>query len=173
MTAKADIPDERGHRVDAQTRPAWARLGRLLMERRARLNPRWTVRKAFAADVGLNAGLIRDIETAQRDTYTPATLAAVETAYRYAPGSIANVLEGGDPIELAEPPTTATAPAPPAPAVSDSSLLEQYEAQIWDMHGLSMRVRQQMVIALKAAVEAEQHADTRPNARVAEFKNRA
>lgn len=157
--------------MDAQSRPAWERLGRLLMERRARLDPRWRTRKTFAADVGLNAGLIRDIETAQRTTFTPATLAAIESAYRYAPGSITKVLDGGDPIELPGPADEAPAPAP---AVSDVAFLDRYEAQIWDMDGLSERVRQQLVIALRAAVQAEQQPliDKRPDARVAEFRNR-
>jgi hypothetical protein len=64
------------------------RLGHLLSERRARLAPRHATRKSFAQDVGLNIGLLRDIETAERDTYQKPTLAAIEAAYQLAAGSI-------------------------------------------------------------------------------------
>lgn len=82
-------------------RPKWERLGRLLAERRARLDPRFATRKAFAQATGLNLGLLRDLENATRDTFTPPTLAAVEAAYKWTPGSIDAVLAGGDPVEVA------------------------------------------------------------------------
>lgn len=82
--------------MDAQTRPAWERLGRLLIERRARLNPRYATRKVFAEEASLNLGLIRDIETAQRDTFTPASIASLEHAYQLAPGAIGRALAGGE-----------------------------------------------------------------------------
>jgi alkylhydroperoxidase/carboxymuconolactone decarboxylase family protein YurZ len=50
------------------------------------------------------------------------------------------------------------------------AMLDVYEEQIWAMDGLSERVRQQLVIALKAAVQAEHQVDKRPDARVAEFR---
>lgn len=89
--------------MDAQTRPAWERLGRLLIEWRARLDPRYTRRKDFAAEVGLNYGLVRDIETAQRDTFTAATIVAIERAYQLAPGSIEEALAGGELTPAVEP----------------------------------------------------------------------
>lgn len=88
--------------MDAQTRPAWERLGRLLIERRARLNPRYATRKVFAEEASLNLGLIRDIETAQRDTFTASTLASLEQAYQLAPGAIGRALAGGE-LEEAPP----------------------------------------------------------------------
>lgn len=88
--------------MDAQTRPAWERLGRLLIERRARLNPRYATRKVFAEEASLNLGLIRDIETAQRDTFTPASIASLEQAYQLAPGAIGRALAGGE-LEEAPP----------------------------------------------------------------------
>ncbi len=89
--------------MDAQSRPAWERLGRLLIERRARLNPRYAIRKVFAEEASLNLGLIRDIETAQRDTFTPASIAAVERAYQLAPGAIEKALAGGELEKAPEP----------------------------------------------------------------------
>ncbi len=61
------------------------------------------MRKVFAAEVGINLGMIRDIETAERANYSPPTLAAIETAYRWASGSIDRVLRGDDPVELTPP----------------------------------------------------------------------
>ncbi|MFI7449596.1 hypothetical protein ACIBQX_19015 [Nonomuraea sp. NPDC049714] len=89
--------------MDAQTRPAWERLGRLLIERRARLNPRYATRKVFAEEASLNLGLIRDIETAQRDTFTPSTIATLEQAYQLAPGAIGRALAGGELEEAPQP----------------------------------------------------------------------
>lgn len=94
--------------MNTQTRPAWERLGRLLIERRARLNPRYATRKVFAAEASLNLGLIRDIETAQRDTFTPSTLATLEQAYQLAPGAIGRALAGG---ELEETPAAGGLPS--------------------------------------------------------------
>jgi hypothetical protein len=88
--------------VNAQTRPAWERLGRLLIERRARLNPRYATRKVFASETQLNLGLVRDIETAQRASFTPATIAKLEQAYQLAPGAIGRALAGGE-LEEAPP----------------------------------------------------------------------
>lgn len=68
--------------------------------RRAQLDPRYAVRRAFAEHVGLNHGLIRDIETAVRDNYRPSTLAAIESAYQWESGSIQRVLAGQEPIPL-------------------------------------------------------------------------
>jgi hypothetical protein len=89
--------------VNAQTRPAWERLGRLLIERRARLNPRYATRKVFASETQLNLGLVRDIETAQRASFTPATIAKLEQAYQLAPGAIGRALAGGELEEAQQP----------------------------------------------------------------------
>lgn len=100
--------------MDAAARPAWERLGRLLATRRAQLDPRYRIRKVFAEESGLNYGLVRDIELAVRDSYKATTIAAVERAYAWGPGSIERVLAGGDPTPL----DTALLPTAALPAIA-------------------------------------------------------
>ncbi|MGW4663252.1 hypothetical protein [Streptosporangium sandarakinum] len=85
--------------MDADSRPRWQRLGRLLAERRARIDPRYATRKVFASEVNIGPAVLRDIEIAARDNYSAPTIAAIEAAYRWEPGSIRLVLDGGDPVE--------------------------------------------------------------------------
>lgn len=90
---------------------AWIRLGRLLAEQRGRIEP--NARK-FADDTGLNYRLIYDLENAKRSNFSRPKLAQAEEAYRWAPGSINRVLEGGDPtplrVDLGTVPTTPGTP---------------------------------------------------------------
>lgn len=83
--------------MQAYPHQAWLRLGRLLQERRGQLDPTFTKRTRFADAVGVNLKTLVDIEKAARTTFSDATLAAIETAYQWRPGSIRAVLEGGDP----------------------------------------------------------------------------
>jgi hypothetical protein len=92
---------------DSQT--TWERLATLLGDRRTRLAPQYKSRLRFAADTGLNERLVADLENARRTSYRHTTLTAVETAYRWAPGSISRVLDGGDPEELDSTPGNSTA----------------------------------------------------------------
>lgn len=83
---------------------AWARLGDLLAARRVHIDPRYRHLKVFVDEVGLdgiNLKLLSEIENAKRDNYRPATLALIEHAYQWEPGSIRAVLEGGDPVPAA------------------------------------------------------------------------
>lgn len=81
---------------------AWKRLGNLLVARRIDLNVTYRNRRAFAADTNLDYRVLYDIERARRDNYTDSTLAAIEKAYKWAPGSIQRVLGGDLPVEVAE-----------------------------------------------------------------------
>lgn len=76
---------------------AWQRLAVMLAERRASLRPEWQERTAFAADTGLSYRSISDLEGVRRDNYRASWLAMVESAYEWEPGSIREVLAGGDP----------------------------------------------------------------------------
>lgn len=82
--------------------PDWARLGRLLTQRRGQLGSEYLNRQKFCQITGLNERLVSDLENARRDGYRPATKAAVEQAYQWASGSIEKVLAGGDPTPLTE-----------------------------------------------------------------------
>jgi hypothetical protein len=92
-------------------RTAWARLGRLLAERRVQISPRYANRRAFAADREMNWRTLHDIELAKRDNFRPDTMRAFEAAYMLAPGSLDRALAGGD-LE----------PLPPLRAVPDHPL---------------------------------------------------
>jgi hypothetical protein len=111
----------------------WQRLGALLIQRRTQLSPRFHNRGAFCEATGLKYRLIYDIEEARRTNFGSSTLAAIEAAYRLAPGAIGRYLAGGGVREIlpdAAPP--APAPAPPGeqlPAVlqvRDEAALEPY-----------------------------------------------
>ena len=94
---------------------AWRRLARLLRSRRAHLDPRFSKRNVFCESTGLNYKLVQDIEGAPttRTSFSDEAFALFESAYRWAPGSIAQVLSGGEPTEVAA--VTATAAATVVP----------------------------------------------------------
>lgn len=87
--------------------PEWDRLGRLLEQRRAEMNPRWRDLTVFAEERGLNWRLAWDIEHNRRTSYRPVTLVAIEVSYGWQPGSIARILAGGDPVKAGSPLTRA------------------------------------------------------------------
>lgn len=70
----------------------WARLGRLITFERGR---RWRTRGDFARATGVSVRLLADLETGERSNYQPATLAAVEAALGWAPGTCEHVVAGG------------------------------------------------------------------------------
>jgi hypothetical protein len=87
--------------------PEWDRLGKMLEQRRAELNPRWRDLTVFAEERGLNWRLAWDIEKNRRTSYRSVTLTAIEVSYGWQPGSIARVLEGGEPVLAGSPLTRA------------------------------------------------------------------
>ena len=76
---------------------AWSRLGALLRDRRIELDPRYRNRRTFVRETGLSYSVTSNIETGVRDDYGADTIRAVERAYRWQPGSIRTVLDGGEP----------------------------------------------------------------------------
>jgi hypothetical protein len=80
----------------------WERLGRLLMQRRGQLGSQFLNRQEFVRTTGLNERLVYDLENARRTSYRPATVAAVESAYRLPPGFIDKALADAS-IQTAEP----------------------------------------------------------------------
>jgi hypothetical protein len=95
------------------TEDAWERLGDMLVQRRISLAPRYRVRELFASDVGLKWRLLYDIERHKRQNFTDETLAAFEVAYQLRPGSIATVLDGGQPELMEVPAAPQPEPIPP------------------------------------------------------------
>lgn len=84
-------------------RHGWERLAGLLVDRRIQLGPQYRNRLKFAADTGLNERLISDLENARRQRYRVTSLRAVEAAYRWEPGSVQRVLDGGEPTPMTPP----------------------------------------------------------------------
>lgn len=82
---------------------AWKRLGDLLIQRRIELSPRYRVRTVFAEETGLHWRMLYDIERGKRANFPDETLAAIEVAYRWQPGSIRAVLAGGEPSPVQPP----------------------------------------------------------------------
>jgi len=72
------------------TETAGKRLGDLLVRRRIELNPAWRSRRAFTAAhaPSLLYRVVNDLENGNRFNFEPATIAAIEVAYRLAPGSL-------------------------------------------------------------------------------------
>jgi hypothetical protein len=115
-------------------RDAWERLGRLLAARRAQIDPRYRIRKVFAAEVGaemdIRESMLADLENAKRpNTFPPATIAAFETAYQLQPGSFEEALAGGELTPASRSLTLMDSPATTYPdEVGDDPFLRR----IWD-----------------------------------------
>ncbi|MBF8186366.1 hypothetical protein ITP53_11510 [Nonomuraea sp. K274] len=76
-------------------RQAWIRLGELLTARRVEIDPRYTNKRLFAGERGVNYRVISDIEAARRDNFGAPMLRAIEVAYRLERGAIAEAIEQG------------------------------------------------------------------------------
>lgn len=70
----------------------WARLGRRIATERGR---HWRSRAAFARAAGIGERTLSDVERGRRDNYSEATLAAIEAALGWAPGTCQRIVEGG------------------------------------------------------------------------------
>lgn len=94
----------------------WERLARYVTARRIELNYR--TREAVAeADPGIKPRTLGDIERASRTSYNRTTIASLEHALQWRPGSVQAILDGGEP-------TAATTPAPAEPRPADVSETE-------------------------------------------------
>jgi hypothetical protein len=87
-----------GTPMDKYPPEAWQRLGRALERRRGQLGYGFRQRERFANDAGLvlSAKTLARLENGERDAYPEATLAVAEVVYQWAPGSIEQVLKGGE-----------------------------------------------------------------------------
>ena len=70
----------------------WRAVGEQVTRARSR---RWRTRADFAAATGLSTRVLSDLETGRRQRYAPRTLAAVEAALGWAPGTCERVAQGG------------------------------------------------------------------------------
>lgn len=77
------------------------RLASAVVARRIQLGHR--TREALAAASGLSHRTLSYIEQGSTRTYNPGTIAQLEHALRWLPGSVAAILDGGDPTPEPEP----------------------------------------------------------------------
>lgn len=74
----------------------WARLGRLLAERRIQLAPRYRNKALFAEERDINRRMLWAFETGKQGNYQPDTIRSVEASYELRPGAVGRILAGGD-----------------------------------------------------------------------------
>lgn len=70
----------------------WARLGQRVAQERGR---HWRSRAAFARASGISTRVLDDVEKGRRTNYSATTLAAIEAALGWAPGTCLRVVQGG------------------------------------------------------------------------------
>lgn len=105
-----------------QTEGDWQRLGELLIA--ARVGMGFTKRAGWVEHLGFTHDrTITDIENAKRSNYGRATLADIERAYGWRPGSIRSVLAGGEPTLV-----NGSHPETGPPPSSTGDLIEAIEA---------------------------------------------
>src|SRR5688500_6253529 len=75
---------------------SWSRLGAVVRTERARLGYRTLA--DLAARTGLGVRTLSDLERGARSSYSAETLAAVEAALGWEPGSVRRILDGGGPL---------------------------------------------------------------------------
>ena len=77
---------------------AWGRLGKALEKRRGQLGYGYRQRGTFLRDSGVSLSdkTLARLERGERDTYPDATIAMIERIYRVKPGSVQDVLRGGE-----------------------------------------------------------------------------
>ena len=107
--------------MDTYPHEAWQRLGRALERRRGELGYGFRQRGRFSRERGggrISIKTISRLEKGERSSYPQSTVGAVETIYRWAPGSVEAVLRGGDPDPLAVRPgrrgRAGATPSPPS-----------------------------------------------------------
>lgn len=99
--------------MDRYPPEAWRRLGLALERRRAELGYGFRQRGQFTRERGggkLSSKTISRLEKGERDSYPESTVATAEAMYRWAPGSFAAVLAGGQPDPLVPAPVAQEVP---------------------------------------------------------------
>lgn len=75
--------------------PTGQRVADAVIARRVALG--YTTRNAFAQAVGVSSRVLSDLENANRDNFDSVTIARMEQALRWLPGSVAAIAAGGKP----------------------------------------------------------------------------
>ncbi len=100
--------------ADVATSDGWERLASALIARRVALG--FHRRSDFVRARNLkHSRTVDDLENGRRANYEPSTIAHMELAYRWAPGSFVRVMNGEAAVDLPEPPQ-------PIEAISDVAM---------------------------------------------------
>lgn len=78
----------------------WDRLAALVIARRVELGHK--TRAPLVEASGISLRTLGDIENGRRPSYDPATIAALEQALEWAPGSVTSIVNGGEPTPRAK-----------------------------------------------------------------------
>jgi transcriptional regulator with XRE-family HTH domain len=89
----------------------WARLGARVTAQRVRLGYRSV--RSFAAALGMSTTTVDSIEHGRKSSYDPSTIAAIEHALGWQPGSAERVVRGLEPQPIEDPDLTAVLDAWP------------------------------------------------------------
>lgn len=171
------------------------RLADLMDQRRVALRLRW---EDVADEAGISTAFLRKIRSGQ--TASPLTLAKLETALGWAPGSISAILGGGVPTEAAPPTHAAPAGSAGRPATAEEAeaairelaravsperlrailteaarqerrFEDDADQHLWETPGLPERHRRFLIYQLEALRKAEDGTSTaHPGADVREFR---
>jgi len=127
---------------------SWQRLAGELIDRRVALDSRFSNRRLFCQERGIDYRTVSDLENARRDNYGRQTLAKIERAYEWAPGSVRTILEGKEPTPLS---------AGRRSGYPDFVGDDPFFRHIWDADELASPAEREMTVRLiKAAREARQ-----------------
>lgn len=86
--------------MGGMTGAEWKRVGAHIVQRRIELGMKTT--KSLAERTGLTPRMLGDIENARRTNYSAGTIAQIELALKWRPGSITDILAGGEPSPVEE-----------------------------------------------------------------------
>lgn len=152
---------------------AWERLGRLLEQRREQMHRPWRKLTQFTRDRDIDYRVAWDLEHGRRTNYRQLTIAAVEVAYGWAPGSVASVLRGGDPEPAAGSPGAGKPDDDPRPAeLRDLITVGQWAdprvQELWAVETFNRKERAGLIVLWLRAQENDREA-----AEVTDFRRRA
>lgn len=142
---------------------AWQRVGRMLKQRRVQLNQRYRIRRIFAQERGISDKTAQEIENAPnyRTSFSAELVAAIETAYGIAAGSVDKALADPEMTKFADRDIPALAVAPnvqlgregdPDPRdviPGDPISAEKGEVTIWAMTALPWEWRRDLILHLR------------------------
>lgn len=127
------------------------------------MRPAWKNLTRFSRERDIDWRLAWDIENAKRTNYRRSTLAAIEAAYGWAPGSIDAVLRGREPVLTDQPRVEDDDPRPALlrdlVSVSEWESDEQLRS-LWDLDRLSPLARVGVIAEYLDRLREDQEAGT-------------